>query len=118
MGAAIQNTPPWALPSIRLDIALYQEDDNCWVGHCIQLDLVGTSRKFREDALRLVLALCAEQVEYAVANNCLEYLFKPAPPEVLRKFLEGRLLTSGRLTENDNKHRLPLNPIEFQVVTF
>jgi len=117
MGALTQNTPRWALPTIHLDIALFQGEDRCWVGHCLQLDLVGTSRKFREDALRQVLALCAEQIAYAISYDCLEYLFKPAPSEILRKFLEGRILTAGRLAENDNKGGLPSNPIEFQVAT-
>ena len=30
-------------PDFHVDVLLYQEDDQ-WVGHCLQLDLVGSGR--------------------------------------------------------------------------
>jgi hypothetical protein len=66
-------------PSIKLNVLIYQENEE-WIAHCLQMDLVATSKSAQE-VERNIIDLVKAQVIYALENDNLGYIFKPAPPE-------------------------------------
>jgi len=64
---------------------LLKKDADLYVAHCLELDIVATSKdkvKAKAEMLDLIIA----QVDYAFSNNNLEYLYRPAPSEVWQEF--------------------------------
>lgn len=66
---------------------LIREDDNMFVAHCLELDIVAVAETL-DQAQREVVSLICAQVDYAFSNNNLSNLFHPAPPEVWAEFFE------------------------------
>jgi hypothetical protein len=73
---------------ISLDGVLYREGEY-FVAHCLQLDIVGTSKESEEDAVNEMMDLCEEQIIDAFATNNLDHLLKAAPREVWEKFWDN-----------------------------
>lgn len=70
--------------SLVLNVLVKREDDN-WIGHCLELDIVATSddiNQLKKDMIDLIVA----QVDYAFSHDNLEYLFHPAPKEIWMEF--------------------------------
>ena len=64
---------------------LVKKEGDTWVAHCLELDIVTTARSL--DAAKAEMNdLIAAQVDYAFCNDNLENLYRPAPPEVWKKF--------------------------------
>ena len=64
---------------------LVKKEGDMWVAHCLELDIVTTARSL--DAVKADMNdLIAAQVDYAFCNDNLENLYRPAPPEVWKKF--------------------------------
>jgi hypothetical protein len=64
---------------------LVKKEDDTYVAHCLELDIVATSRdleQVKSDMVDLIKA----QVDYAFSNNNLAHLYHPAPPEVWQEF--------------------------------
>ncbi len=77
--------------SLTFSILIRKEDD-IFVAHCLELDVVATAPTFaqvRNDIADLVLA----QVSFAYENDNLKYLYKPAPKEVYDAFLKTDVKT-------------------------
>lgn len=70
--------------SLSVDI-LIKEDDNMFVAHCLELDIIAVAETL-DQAQREVVSLICAQVDYAFSNNNLSNLFYPAPPEVWAEF--------------------------------
>jgi hypothetical protein len=81
--------------SIPLDILFYRVDD-CWVGYCIQLDLITASKEF-EAVQQDVFNICVAQVEFAFKNDLLEHLFRP--PDQMLTGMMLKALQSGDLVQ-------------------
>ncbi len=71
-----------ANPVIHLDIICYKEED-LFVAHCLQLDLVTTAMSVPQ-AYTDMEELIKTHITYAIQNNNLDNLFKPAPPDIWR----------------------------------
>ena len=67
-------------PSIKLNIVVYREGEE-WIAHCLQMDIVasGKSAKVVEDD---IIALIKAQVRFAIDNDNMENVFKPAPSAI------------------------------------
>ncbi len=66
---------------------LVKEEDNFYVAHCLELDIVATG-KTPDDAKREIVALVCAQVDYAFSNDNIENLYHPAPKEVWEEFFK------------------------------
>jgi hypothetical protein len=84
----------------RLDILIYREEP-CWVAHCLQLDIVGTSLTSEEEAIDEAIDLCKEQIVEALINRNIEHLFKVAPGDILEKFLKAEPFGEERIVEDE-----------------
>jgi predicted RNase H-like HicB family nuclease len=71
-------------PAFHLDVLLYREEGE-WVAHCLQLDLVEAGAT-PEEAEAALAGVIRAHIEYALADNDMEHLFHPAPPEYWRQF--------------------------------
>jgi RNAse (barnase) inhibitor barstar len=76
---------------IHLDIVLYRsDDDERWVAHCVQLDLVTSGENLNEVWDRATRQ-CAGQVKFAMKHDhdC-KNLFRPATSELLQAMAEAK----------------------------
>ena len=64
---------------------LIKEEDNLFIAHCLELDIVATAKSF-EEARKDIIALVCAQVDYAFSNDNLENLYHPAPKELWKEF--------------------------------
>lgn len=67
--------------------ALFYHEGDLLVGHCLELDIVATGKDI-EEAKNKMRDLIIAQVRYALENDNMEYLYKPAPPEIWKMFWE------------------------------
>jgi len=71
---------------------LITKEDDKYVAHCLELDIVTTAPTFseaRDDIGDLILA----QVKFAYENDNLEHLYKPAPKEIWDEFFKVQVKT-------------------------
>jgi len=66
---------------------LVKEEDNLYVAHCLELDIVATGET-PDEARREIVALVCAQVDYAFSNDNIDNLYHPAPREVWKEFFE------------------------------
>ncbi len=75
--------------AVTFSILIKQTKEYGFVAHCLELDLVATAETL--DAVKAdILDVLIAQVRHAFANDNLDYLYHPAPPEVWREFYECR----------------------------
>ena len=74
-------------PVVSLDVLLYRERE-CWVAHCLQLDLVTSSPDLAtvEDD---IVKICRTQVLFAYEDDCLDGLLRPPNPEISAQILRA-----------------------------
>lgn len=66
---------------------LIKKEDNLYIAHCLELDIVTASDdvdKLKDDIIDLLTA----QLDYAFNNDNIENLYKPAPLEVWREYFK------------------------------
>ncbi|MGH7900893.1 MAG: hypothetical protein ACRENZ_04075 [Thermodesulfobacteriota bacterium] len=97
---------------IHLDVICYKEDE-LWVAHCLQLDLVTTANT-SEQAFCDMEDVVRTHIEYIIKNDNWEYLFKPAPPGVLNLFLKSHPVEDESTGHFDFSNLLPQTNIEIQ----
>ena len=75
------------MPIVQLDVLLTRDPD-CWVAHCLQLDIVTASPDLAtvEDD---IVKVCKAQVVFAFEHDCLEGLFRPPNQKVSAEILRG-----------------------------
>lgn len=78
-------------PTMHLDILVYREGD-CFVAHCIQLDLVHSSKKSKDAVFEQCMDVCYAHVLFAFENNRLDTLFRPPDPGLVAKMLRAKLM--------------------------
>ncbi len=71
-------------PEFRLDI-LIKKQDNYYIAHCLQFDLV-TTHDTLEGAQESIVETCISHIIFSIKNNNIEYLFSPAPKEVWAEY--------------------------------
>jgi hypothetical protein len=64
---------------------LINEDDDLFVAHCLELDIVATGSTLIE-AKTSIIDLIRAQLDYAFRNDNLDNLYRPAPREVWQEF--------------------------------
>ena len=74
-------------PFLHIDGVIYGEAGE-FVAHALQLDLVVTAPT-EEQAVDDLLDVCVAQIKYAFENDNFEYLFRPAPAKIWRKWQEA-----------------------------
>jgi len=103
-------------PSVKLNVLIYREDDE-WVANCLQMDLVATG-KTQRDVEGDILDLIKSQVVYAIENDNLGFIFKPAPPEEWAKLQMAQKCGSRRIkidipdNKKENKKHSPISEVE------
>lgn len=64
---------------------LIKKDDQVFIAHCLELDIVTTADTVDQAQKDLVALICA-QVDYAFTNDNLDNLYSPAPSDVWEQF--------------------------------
>ena len=70
--------------SMTFNILVKKEDD-LWIAHCLELDIVATSPVLKT-VKKEIVDLITTQIDYAFNNNNLDNLYHPAPKEVWAQF--------------------------------
>jgi predicted RNase H-like HicB family nuclease len=74
------------MPKPRLSLcALIYQDDDCWVAHCLETDVVAEGSTPTKAFVNLQ-SLTEFQIERALEDGDLESVFRPAPPEIHAAF--------------------------------
>lgn len=68
--------------------ALLYRDDDWWVAHCLETDVVAEGHTPTE-AFDNLQSLTAFQIETALEEGDLQSIFRQAPPEILAAFATG-----------------------------
>ncbi|MCC7474667.1 MAG: hypothetical protein IT425_04685 [Pirellulales bacterium] len=81
---------------IRLDLSvlIYREDE-FWIAHCLETDLVGEGATDQE-AMRSLIDISNIQIESALETGNLASIFSPAPPELWQSYAIARQKKSVR----------------------
>jgi predicted RNase H-like HicB family nuclease len=66
---------------------LIKKVDGCYIAHCLELDIVATA-KTKPQVCKDITDLVQAAVDYAFAHDNLDYLFRPAHPDVWKEFYE------------------------------
>jgi hypothetical protein len=80
-------------PSISVRVLL-SRDDNRWVAHCLEFDLLGDGST-KVEAIRQLWQAIGIQVEESKRLNNRANLFNPAPPIYWERFARGREVRPG-----------------------
>jgi predicted RNase H-like HicB family nuclease len=70
---------------LHLDVLIEKQKD-CYTAHCLQLDVI-TEGETRAEAEEMIVDAIGEQLAFAIDNNLMDYLLRPAEPEEWRKLL-------------------------------
>lgn len=76
------------LPTLRLNILVTPESGE-FLAHCLELDMA-EGGKTPEEAVDNLIETCLAHIRYAIEDDDLEHLFKPAPPEFWTKFYAAK----------------------------
>lgn len=68
---------------LHLNILIEQEDSQ-FVAHCLELDIVASGQT-EDEAFDDLMDLIEAQLEFAVENDNLKNILRPAPPEFWQK---------------------------------
>lgn len=92
---------------------LVKEEDNMYIAHCLELDIVAVGSTLEETQREIVSLICA-QIDYAFSNDNIENLYHPAPAEVWQEFLSCKeqierkyAIRSGFKDETNLKNMIP-----------
>jgi predicted RNase H-like HicB family nuclease len=77
-----------SLPTLRLNILVTPEGGE-FLAHCLEFD-IAEGGKTPEEAVDNLIETCVAHIRYAIEDDDLEHLFKPAPPEFWAKFYAAR----------------------------
>src|SRR4051812_41870338 len=80
---------------IPLRVVFYREDE-VWVAHCLEFDLLGDGATQSEALAQLDEAISL-QVEATVESGNFDNLFRPAPGKYLKMFASGDDVAVGGL---------------------
>jgi len=80
---------------IPVQVVFYREDD-CWVAHCLEFDLLGHGTT-HEEALELLSGAIHTQVEASVDFDNSANLFSPADGKYFRMFAAGSDVAHGEI---------------------
>jgi predicted RNase H-like HicB family nuclease len=69
---------------ISLSVLIEKVGDK-FVAHCLELDVVATADDI-DEVRRDLEELIVEQIKFAIENDNLEHLYRPAPAEYWRRF--------------------------------
>jgi hypothetical protein len=81
---------------IRLDfqVLIYREDD-FWIAHCLETDLVGEGDTMAQ-AMRTLVDISNVQIQAAIDAGDLASIFSAAPPDLWRSYALGKQRFSKR----------------------
>lgn len=103
-------------PSIKLNVLIYKES-NEWIAHCLQMDIVTTGQD-EKDVEKDIINLIKAQIIFALQNNNLSNLFKPAPEEEWAKLEYATKCSNIKIKidiDEDNqtvRRHPPINEVE------
>jgi predicted RNase H-like HicB family nuclease len=75
-------------PTLRLDILIRQTDEG-YEAHCLQFDLVEVAPT-PDEAEQAIKDVITAHIDYSLAHDNREYLFRSAPLEAWNAFFSGR----------------------------
>lgn len=79
-----------------LHILVTEEPDGHFAAHCLELDLIGEAPT-QDQALDDIEAVIRTAIEYAIDNDNLDHLYKPAPAEYWNALAHATLLGERRI---------------------
>lgn len=80
---------------LPLRIVFYYEEDR-WVAHCLEFDLVGCGES-KEEALRFLEGAISTQAQIAIDDDCPDNLFAPADSRFWAMWATGKHVALGQL---------------------
>lgn len=89
-------------PSLTIHVLLYKEDDE-WVGHCLEMDLVtcgSSSNEVEKDIIDLIVS----HVNFAVENDNLKNVFKPAPDKYWAMLADATRCSHRKIPDGKHTH--------------
>jgi len=90
-------------PSIKLNVLVYKEE-NEWIAHCLQMDLVAANEN-KDSVQDDIIDLIKTHVLYALENDNIDHIFKPAPAEEWEKLSHFRHCGTRKFTiKSPKKH--------------
>ncbi len=103
---------------------LIRKEEELWVAHCLELDLVATApseKQLEEDIVNVIV----EQVSYCLTHDNLDYLFRRAPQEIWDEYIacakqsKPKVLRKRREPEVNSRTKMPedLPPFSFTANT-
>lgn len=92
---------------LPLRVVFYKEEDH-WVAHCLEFDLIGTGVT-RRNAIASLSDAIHIQVSESLEHGNVHNLFSPADGRFLEMFAAGRDVVEGEL-------QLKLEPIDSLVI--
>jgi predicted RNase H-like HicB family nuclease len=91
-------------------VLIYKEDNN-WVAHCLDFDLLACARRSPRDAVSRLMGVIRAHIEYLDDNGLLEQLHRPAPREYWNMLREAKPIGIIPLFEKKEKASESLPPI-------
>ena len=87
-------------------VLIYREDDY-WIAHCLEYDLLGDGKTVRT-ALKRLMGVIETQISYLKENDLMEQLYHPAPLQYWRRFATARPLPDTELvSKKEFKPKIP-----------
>jgi hypothetical protein len=81
-------TPIYPIHNAEINVLICKEE-NEYIAHAIEFDIVAYGDT-PEKAERELFDLVRMQITFAIQKNSIDNLFKPAPPEVLQKYIKAK----------------------------
>ena len=95
---------------------LIKKTDEEYVAHCLELDIVTTSKDFNQ-ARQDIFDLIQAQVDYAFSNDNLNYLFRPAPAEVWQEFYSCKAIEERKIKLKSTFRGSPMRFVPPWIIT-
>ncbi len=96
---------------LHLDLLVYFQDGE-YVAHCLQMDIVATAAS-QDQVVEDMIDLVRAQIDFAIKNDNLENIFRPAPPEVWELLMRAHIggdPKCERLPIMESENRLKYGP--------
>jgi len=75
---------------------LIKKEDDLWVAHCLELDLVANAPS-KEQVQKEIVNVIIAQVRYCLVHDNMDYLFRRAPEDVWEEYNACRQQDSPKL---------------------
>ncbi len=101
-----------ALGVIPLHVLVTEEPEGHFAAHCLELDLVAEAPT-QDQALEDIEGVIRAAIEYAIDNDNLDHLFKPAPAECWNPLSRAVPLGERQIRIEESAPRAFWRPLQY-----